>query len=131
MQVLRVVERTTVRTYSERLDAQVDADGCLTHGFGRLQLLQGCIHQYRRKVSAGRCHADGDGLHRPFEPAVQYGRNAFCLGNGDGFLAEVHAAMLRTLETLSVLAALEAWKADSMGITKKVLVGSAKVAYGI
>ncbi len=62
------------------------------------------------------------------ELAVQHDRNIFCLGYGNEPLLEVHAAMLRTLETLLALPALEFRKTYRMSITEKVLIGSIKVA---
>ena len=86
------------------------------------------IHQHGSKVFARRCHADGNSLHCTLEPAVQHGRNIFCLGYGNGALSEVHAAMLRTLETLPVLPAFEAGKSHCMRVAEEILVGSIKVA---
>ena len=62
---------------------------------------------------------------------MQYGRNVFRLGYGNGSIDKVHVAMLRTLETLLALPALEFRETYRMSVTEKVLVGSIKVADGV
>jgi len=62
---------------------------------------------------------------------VQHGRYVLGLRDSDCSFSEVHAAMLRALEALSVLAALESRESYCVGITEEILVGDVKVADGI
>ena len=104
LQVLRVLESSSVRTYRKRLDAQVYTYSCLFLWFGSLEFLDTCIHQYRCVIFAGRCHADGNGLYRSSELAVEYGRNILGFGYRNGSSFKIHTAMLRAKETLPALA---------------------------
>lgn len=104
LQILRVLKRASVRAYGERLYAKVYAERGLSPYRCCRVFLNVRINQYGSEVFARRCHADGNGLDRPFELAVQYGRNILCLGYGNASIDKVHTAMLRTLEALPVLA---------------------------
>ena len=83
LQILRVLKRASVRAYGERLYAKVYAERGLSPYRCCRVFLNVRINQYGSEVSARRCHADGDGLHGTFEPAVQHGRNILCLGDCD------------------------------------------------
>ena len=83
--------------------------------------MHGRVHQNGSKVSARRGHADSDSLYHPLELAVQHGRNIFRFGGCDCSFFKIHTAMLWAKEALLVLAALEAWETDSLGVAKKLV----------
>lgn len=116
-----IVKRASVRTYGKRFDAQIYTQSRTTlYGHCR-KLLDGCVNQHRCKIFARRCHTNCDGLYRTFELAVRYGRNIFRLGYRNGTLSEVHAAMLRALETLLAFPVLEFRETYRMSVTEKFL----------
>lgn len=87
LKVLRIVESSSVRAYDKRLDAQVYTYSCLFLWFGSLEFLKVGVNQYGCEILSGRCHADGNGLYRSSELAVEYGRNILGFGyrNGSSF----------------------------------------------
>lgn len=74
------------------------------------------------------CHADGNGLYRSSELAVEYGRNILGFRYGDCFFGEIHPAMLWAKETLPALAGLEAWETYSLGVPEEIGICRFKIA---
>lgn len=124
---MRTFELPAVGKHGEGFQSCVDADSGLLVARG---WLLGChnavVDQHACIVFARGGTADGDGLYLATEAAVQYGGNILSLGNTDGAVLEVNAAMLRTLEALSVMLALELREPGRT--TEEIVVGSAQIA---
>ena len=61
---------------------------------------------------------------------MQHDWDSLGFGDGKSPLLEVHATMLRTLKTLTILPALEAWETDSLGVAEEIVIGCIKIAQG-
>lgn len=106
--IVRAVELPAVGKHGKGLQSCVDADGGLLVAcgwlLGRRHIV---VDQHACVVFAGGRLADGDGLHLATEAAVQHGGDVLRLGYADGATVEIDAAVLRALEALAVMLALE------------------------
>jgi len=124
--IVRAVELPAIGKHGKGLQSCVDADGGLLVACGRLLRRRHTVaDKHACVVFAGGRLADGDGLHLVTEAAVQHGGYVLRLGYADGATVEIYAAMLRALEALAVVFALELREPGRTA--KEVVVGRAKV----
>ena len=124
---MRTLELPAVGKHGEGFQSCVDADSGLLVARGWLRRGHNAVvDQHACIVFARGGTADGDGLYLATEASVQNGGDALRLGDADGAVLEVNAAMLRALEALSVMLALELWETGRA--TEEIVIGSAEIA---
>lgn len=111
---VRSIELPAIGTYSKGFHTSVNTDsGSFFHN-GTWFRCNGCINKNGSVVLPVRIHGYGNILDLAVEASMQDDRDILALGDAESLMLPVDGTVLRIVERLPVLLALEKWMTSSM-----------------